>query len=273
MRVIILKMTQSIMTLCGMVTRKFACALLSALLYNALLAGLAEAQMLGQNERYVDCMRSARSNPEQGLETALTWSELGGGEAADHCAAAAMMGLRQYAQAAKRFELLAQKLPANAPKSVRADVLAQAGRAWSAAGDGKKALGAQNAALVLVPNNADTLTDRAVTFSDLGKYWEAIDDLNAALDINPAAIEALTLRASAYRFVDAMPLARQDAESALALNPRYPEALLEYGIVLRLMGDVAGARNAWLQLAQDQDGRPIAEVARRNLEKLDVRTK
>lgn len=256
-----------------MTAGKIITVLLSSLLFGAPLAGVALAQSLGENERYVDCMRLARTNPEQGLETALTWSELGGGAAADHCAAAAMMGLKRYSQAAKRFEALVQKLPADAPGAARANILAQAGRAWIAAGDGDQALRTQNAAITLDAKNVEIRIDRAVTLAGLGQHWEAIDDLNAALDLDPTAVEALALRANAYRYVDALPLARQDAESALRLNPRHPEALLEYGIILRLAGDFDGARKAWVRLAQDQDGRPIAELARRNLEKLDVRAK
>ncbi|MBT5812049.1 MAG: hypothetical protein HOI19_16875, partial [Rhodospirillaceae bacterium] len=35
----------------------------------------AAAQSFGVDERYEDCMRRARTDPEQGLETALAWRD------------------------------------------------------------------------------------------------------------------------------------------------------------------------------------------------------
>ena len=86
-----------------------------------------DAAGLGQTREYGACMRLARVSPTEGFETALAWSDAGGGGAAEHCAAVALFSMGQYAEAAIRFEDLAEELRANT--SLRAELLAQAGQA------------------------------------------------------------------------------------------------------------------------------------------------
>ena len=49
-----------------------------------------DAAGLGQTREYGACMRLARVSPTEGFETALSWSDAGGGGAAKHCAAVAL---------------------------------------------------------------------------------------------------------------------------------------------------------------------------------------
>src|SRR5437868_443715 len=56
---------------------------------------------------YVVCLELAAARPEAGIEMAGKWRGLGGGEPADHCAAVALIGLKDYFEAAKRLEDLA----------------------------------------------------------------------------------------------------------------------------------------------------------------------
>lgn len=222
------------------------------------------------NRQYENCMRLARTDPDQGFEVALAWQDLGGGQAAQHCVAVAMIGLNQFVQAAERLEsLAAAMLPAS--DAHRSAVLGQAGTAWFSAEKYDRAYAAQSAALKLTPDDPELLVDRAMTLAGAKNYWEAIDDLNRVIDANPNRYGALILRASAYRFVDALPLAREDAAAAYRLAPDRPDVLLEYGIQLRLADDRNGARQAWLRLIQLHDGTPASDAARRNLELLDVK--
>ena len=46
--------------------------------------------------RYAQCMDLAETNPQQALETAADWIDQGGGDAAGHCAASALMGLNRH---------------------------------------------------------------------------------------------------------------------------------------------------------------------------------
>jgi tetratricopeptide (TPR) repeat protein len=219
---------------------------------------------------YENCMRLANTDPNTALEAALAWQDMGGGGGARHCVAATLFNLGQYAQAAKRLEALAEEMH-DAPPTARASMLAQAGTAWFRAEDLKRAIAAQSAALKLSPADNEILIDRAMTLAGAKNYWEAIDDLNRVVDSNPQRVEALILRASAYRFVDALPLAREDAEAAFRLAPDRPEVLLEYGILQRLRGEKAGARQTWLKLLRLHEGTPAGDSAQRNLEMLDIR--
>ena len=65
--------------------------------------------------------------------------------------------------------------------------------------------------------------------------------------------------------------ATEDIELALALAPRLPEALLERGILRRTRGDLAGARQDWLQLRLDAPDSVAAETAGRLLEDMDLK--
>ena len=245
---------------------------LGNIVFAAAIAGLppgAAAQRIGGGE-YENCMRRARIDPDQGIETALAWQERGGGDAARHCAAVALIGLGQHAQAALRLEALAGDMT-HAGSADRAAILAQAGTAWFQAGDYARAHATQSAALALSPGDPEILIDRAMTLAGAKNYWEAIDDLNRVVAADPENFAALILRASAYRYVDALGLAREDAAAAYRLAPERPEILLEYGILLRLAGDRQGARWHWLTLIRLHDGTTAADAARRNLELLDLR--
>ncbi len=221
-----------------------------------------------QERAYQDCMILARAAPAAGLDSALGWAALDGGDGARHCAAVALIGLGQYRDAAQRLERLAADLRAGNP-ALGLDVLAQAGQAWNLAGDTTRAHAVQSAALRIDPDNVELLLDRAITLATTKKYWEAVDDLNRALDLAPGRPDLLTLRASAYRTLDAIELAREDIALALAHAPSSPDALLERGILRHLEGDETGARSDWLRVIGLAAGTPSAATARANLEQLD----
>jgi tetratricopeptide (TPR) repeat protein len=228
---------------------------------------------LGENENYRTCMRLARIAPEKGFEDALQWQDHGGGDAAKHCAAVALIHLRQHSEAAKRLESLAQELPKKTPDNVRAELLAQAGQAWFDAKNSDRAFSVQSAAIKLNAKNADLWIDRAMTLANRGRYKDAISDLTSAIALDANSTDALTLRASAYRLTGNMAAARQDIVNALSLAPTHAEGLLESGILMRLAGETDGAREDWLKLIELHNGSPAAETAKRNLEKLDVKTR
>lgn len=224
---------------------------------------------LAQRE-YRACITHISIDPNQAFEKALAWQDLGGGAPAQHCAAAALIALGHHREAATRLEALATNMPDDTPEGVVAGVLAHAGIAWLDAGDAERAYAVQTSALLLSPRNPDILGDRAMTLAQQNRYWEAVDDLTRALETEPGRVDLMVLRASAYRFIDADDLALEDLERALQIDPENPEALLERGIQRRLAGDKDGARKDWLDLIRLHDGRPAAEMARRNIEKLDL---
>lgn len=231
----------------------------------------ARAEIIDGPQEYRNCLILAKTKPEQGWEEALAWQSLGGGEAARHCGAVALIGLGKYGEAATRLETLANE--SVRADSVRAEMMAQAGQAWMLLGNLQRADAAQRSALILSPGNPDILLDQAVLLAQLHHYNEAVDILSKVLRAQPNRIEAMVLRASAFRYLDNLPGAEDDVNSALKLDGDFPDALLERGMLRRLKGDDAGARADWLRTIELAPEAAAADTARTNLEKMDVKQK
>lgn len=245
--------------------RAFLALIISALAVPAL------AQTIDGPEEYRVCLVLAKDKPEQGWEEALTWQSLGGGEAARHCGAVALIGLGKHAEAATRLETLANESVRD--DSVRAQMLAQAAQAWMLAGKLSRADSAQRGALILAPGDPEILLDHAVLLAQVHHYGEAADILTGLLRRQPHRVEALALRASAFRYQDNLPGARDDVEQALKLDPDFPDALLERGILKRLAGDEAGARADWRRAIEVAPHTEAAETARLNIQKMEMKAK
>lgn len=246
--------------------------LLAVLAVSALTATpAARAEFIDGPQEYRNCLVLAKTKPDQGWEEALAWQSLGGGEAARHCAAVALIGLGKYGEAATRLETLANE--SVRADGVRAEMLAQAGQAWMMLGNLPRADSAQRAALILSPGNPDILLDQAVLLAQLHHYAEAADVLSGVLRAQPNRIEAMVLRASAFRYLDNIPGAEDDIHSALKLDPDFPDALLERGILRRMRGDDTGARDDWMRAINLAPESAAADTARGNLEKMDVKQK
>ena len=215
-------------------------------------------------------MALARKAPEKAYRSALGWRDRGGGDAARHCVAVALLGLGLYAEAAQRLEELADNAKAKGV-GLRGDLLGQAANAWLIAGKPDAAYAAQSAALDLNPNDAELLIDRSISLTSAGKYWEAIDDLNKALELESDRVDALVFRATAYRRLKSLDLADQDVSQALKIDPTQPDGLLERGLVRRGKGDRAGARRDWMKVLDVAPFSAAAEAARRNLERMDLK--
>lgn len=230
----------------------------------------AAAQETWESSAHAACLQRAAEAPEAALEEALGWAAAGGGPAALHCQAVALIGSGDYARAAMILEDLPNTLP-EAAVDGRAALFGEAGNAWILANDMPRAVAAFDAAIALVPNVAALHIDRALALALAGDYWAAIDDLNVAEDLDPGRADLLIFRATAYRLLEVYDLALADLERAIQLDPWNPEAFLERGMSRRLTGDDAGARADWLKVLElDGDG-PSGDAARRNLELLDVK--
>jgi tetratricopeptide (TPR) repeat protein len=223
------------------------------------------AQPIDPAKEYEDCMALAAKDAQRAFDKAVTWKGLGGGEAAEHCAGAALVGLGQYAEAARRLELLATI--ARQPAEAKAELLAQAAQALMM-GDNVQVL---TKAIELDPSRPVLLIDRSFAWAALGNYQEAKLDLDKAIGISPIRAEAWAFRASARRMLNDMEGAMADTERALSLDPEFPEGLLERGILKRLRGDNAGARSDWLKILQTSPNSEAAVEARTNIEKMDVK--
>lgn len=237
-----------------------------------LLPALATAQSTdeAQARRYANCMNLAESAPDEALEQAQTWADLGGSDPARHCAAVALMRLGHHSAAAQELENLAGHLEP-AYVHLQIPILVQAAQAWLAAGDAERAYKVQSAALARQPNNIDLLVDRAFTAASVNDYAAALGDLDRALSHAPNRADILVLRASAYRFLGQPEAAMIDIENALLLDPDNPEGLLERGNLRREAGNDDGARDDWLRVTRLAPDTPAAAAAQANLARLDVK--
>jgi tetratricopeptide (TPR) repeat protein len=233
-----------------------------------LLAPVTPRNAAAEAASYERCMKLARHDPGAGEKLALAWHERGGAHPADHCAAVALIGLKQYKEAATRLEALAQSMT-TAPPGLRAEVLDQAGQAWGLAGDPVRAYAAAGAAVALQPNDLDLLIDRAAAAAAMGYLDKAVTDLDQVLKADPRRIDALTYRAAANRALDRLDPALVDVEKALALAPSSVPALLERGNLRRLKGDGAGARQDWERVGQLAPGSQADMAAKANIERLE----
>jgi len=234
----------------------------------AALVASAEAEEVDHQAQYSECMNLVQTNPEKAFSKAIAWRDLGGGEAAEHCTATALIGLEIYEHGARRLEVLAETIRADA--AMKAGILSQASQAWLLAGDAARAAAAATTALNLTPDDHALFVDRAQAKAAREDYAGAVADLDRALSIDANSADAFAFRGSAKRFLGAFGEARADIEHALTIEPRHLDALFERGILRRLAGDTAGARIDWL-LVLDIDPQSVAaEGARVNLEKMDV---
>jgi tetratricopeptide (TPR) repeat protein len=220
---------------------------------------------------YVACMKLARTRPQAGYDESLAWETLGGGAAARHCGAVALMGLGRFDEAAASLERLG-KDEAVRP-GLRAELLAQAAQARMVAGQPARADADQKAALVLAPDKPDIMVDRAVTLGRMHRYKEVVALLTRVLKRQPNRVEALTLRATAYRFLGQLGPASADIDRALTLQPGYADALLERGIIRHLRGDDDGARADWREILKTVPKGLVRDEAKHDLGLLDAKTK
>jgi len=233
-------------------------------------------QDLDSAARYRDCLRLVARDPDQAFDEAQRWRSSGGGPAARHCEALALVELELYGEAAVRLGDLADAPGAGGPQD-RAALLAQAGNAWLLAGAGENAVVALTAALELTPGDIDLLVDRARAYAAAGDYAAADRDLTQALALRPDAADILVLRAGARRAQGLLDPAMADISRALVLAPDAPSALVERGAIRNALGDTQGARADWVAVARivgvvdaDDPNAPALQDAQRALEALDV---
>jgi tetratricopeptide (TPR) repeat protein len=196
--------------------------------------------------------------------TAGAWAKTGGGAAADHCAALALVGLRRYAEAGAKLDSLARGNFAP-DTATRIALLDQAGNAWLLATRPDSAIQSFSAALAIDPLDADLLSDRARAFAAKQNWAKAESDLTAALLVSPDRADLYVLRGSARHALGRKADARIDFDRALKLQPRNPDALLERGTTKFESGDLAGARADWQAIISAYPTSPIADTARQHL--------
>ena len=213
---------------------------------------------------YDQCLARTQNDPAGALLQAGDWAKTGGGGAADHCAALALVGLHRFAEAGVKLDALGRSAFA-ASGTVRMTLFDQAGNAWLLAGRPDSAIVSFSAALAVDPLDADLLADRARANGFKHNWAKAESDLSAALMVNPSRADIYVLRGSARHALGRKADARADFDNALKIDPRNADALVERGATKYEGGDIAGARADWQAAATYQPSSPAAETARQHL--------
>jgi len=217
-------------------------------------------------------MNLARRKPDEGLESALTWQSRGGGDAAEHCAAVALIGLGESTEAATRLEKLGTRLAAARP-GLAAEILAQAGQAWLMAGKADRAYAVQTTALKLAPQ------DVGPSWSTVRSRWARRRTTGRRSTISIAPTSWRPSAPTCWSSGQRLPLRRQPRPGAGGYRcgdrarPAQPEAYLERGILRRLADDRDGARSDWMKTLALGTGTPTGDAAQKNLELLDLKAK
>ncbi|RMF34745.1 MAG: hypothetical protein D6754_14490 [Alphaproteobacteria bacterium] len=215
-----------------------------------------------------ECMARIGANPTVAREEAAQWFVLGGGAEAKTCEARALEALGARGTAAVILAGIAADRGNGLPKATRAAMMQDAGRLWLGEKQYRLSLEALNRAVALGLRDADLLAMRAEAKGRLGMWPEAVADLSAALERAPGRADLLTLRAAANR-KSGDPLAGlADAEAALRKLPHYPEALFEKGASLVVLDRVPEALKVWFKLIELHPDSEMAELARRNMQRL-----
>jgi tetratricopeptide (TPR) repeat protein len=223
----------------------------------------------GIGDPYQACVAAIGKKPDDAFEMALTWRDHGGGLAAEHCAALALIALDEPGEAASRLDALSQRSDAGTPAQ-RSALLAQAGNAWLLAGQAENADAAFSAALKLTPQDSELLTDRARSRAARQDWASAEADLNSALTYDKTHPETYVLRAGARQAQGNKVGYKLDIDAALALDPTFPDALVERGAMKVEAGDAPGARADWLQVLLRAPDSPAADAVRKRIEALEV---
>lgn len=237
----------------------------------------AEAQlgrdMSAEEIAYEFCLNQVATDPEAAFDRAIAWEDQGGGPAAVHCSAVALIALEQFGDAATRLDEVAQNTNNGLTANVRAELLQQSANAWMMEGFPLQAVQSLDAALALEPTITGLSTslwfDRARAHVMDGNWPDAIDNLMIVISDQPGAKDALTLRATGYRSLGEVGLAQEDLARVLDDDPDYAPALIERGVVHRFLGNDDAARADWIRVLLLEETGELADAARRHLHELD----
>jgi tetratricopeptide (TPR) repeat protein len=223
------------------------------------------------DERLNQCVALATTSAKKAETLAGGWRSEGGGYRAKQCLGVAYANQERWDSAAGAFEEAARE--SESSKAARsADIWAQAGNAWLAAGDPVKARRALDAAIVTGTLTGDTLgevhLDRARARMKAGDAEGARSDIDRALSEVPADPLAWLLSATLARIESDDARAAKDITQALRLSPDDPSIHLEEGLIAGTVGDDTAARAAFARVIELAPGTPLADQARGWLGKL-----
>lgn len=220
-------------------------------------------------QTYEACLELLTEDPARAEMEAAEWVRAGGGAAAGHCRALALLALGADQRAAEQLVEIATG-DRTLPNSVRAELLIDAGRIYMGIGALEAAQDAVRRSLRLATDPRAALTLSAQVKAELQDWAGAAGDLDGALAHGEPDPELLALRASARRRLGQLDLAREDLRRAEALAPESATVWLERGALEEAGGNKDAARAAWLRAVElDRDG-PVGAAARLRMQKLEA---
>lgn len=206
-------------------------------------------------EDYDACLELIQQDPQRAEREAGDWARYGGGAAARHCYALALLAIGADGRAAEELIGAAVEEP-GLTDPARADLLVQAGEILLEADDLLTATVVAEQAKRLAPRSAGVLGLGGAVKLANGDLAAGIRDLTAALDEGGADPRWLLRRAAAHRQRGQLVAARDDAAFAIELGPEDAAAWLEFGRILAGLKDKPTARQALLQAIElDREGR------------------
>lgn len=219
---------------------------------------------------YDTCLTLIQSDPQAAEREAGDWVRYGGGgAAARHCYALALLAIGADGRAAEELIGAAVEEPGLTDEA-RADLLVQAGELLIEDDDLLTATVVAEQARRLAPRRAGVLGLSGAIKLANGDTAAGIRDLDAALDAGGAEARWLLRRAAAHRQRGRLVAARDDATFALEQSPDDPTAWLEYGRILAGLGDKPAARQSLLRaVSLDRNGR-VGRAAQIALQRMDA---
>jgi tetratricopeptide (TPR) repeat protein len=235
----------------------------------AILAALAVAGPATAVESYDSCIGLVAREAARAEREAAAWAAAGGGAAARHCRALALIAIGAEARAIDELLGIAAEEP-GLPAQARADVLVQAGEMLLDEGDSATARAVADQALELVPaDRGATGLSAAARLSD-GDAAGALRELDRALAGGEATVRLLVLRSAAQRRLGDFVAARDDARHATELAPDSASAWLERGRVAARIGDREDARDAFFRAIDLDRGGTLGAAAQNALQRMEV---
>ena len=215
------------------------------------------------------CLDMIETDPQRAEREAGDWARYGGGSAARHCYALALIAIGAPSRGIDELLGIAAE-EVDLEPDARADILAQAGDLLLEEGDRVTATVVVEQALRLDARNAASLALRARLKLDSGDLRAAVRDLDEALRLKPGSPRFLALRASAFRRLGQHIEARDDAAFATEAAPDDPAAWLERGRNEAALWDLNSARYSFLEAIElDREG-DIGTAARLALQRMEA---
>jgi predicted Zn-dependent protease len=237
------------------------------LVLGLLAAAPAQARQIDHVQEYIACLDLVRDLPDKAYEAARTWFDAGGGDAARHCAALALLQVDKYEPAAEALQALAER-GQSIGRTPPASLWGQAADAWRLAGKPDKAVDMMRLAMARDSDSLLLRTELARVLSETGRDSEALNELDKVFAKRLYDPMALAVKAGVlYR--GGRPLdALRALDQSLLVEPANPWALLERARIKLTGGDFIGARKDYTLLTQRFPTLPVAAVARAALERI-----